>query len=51
MTREIYSKWMKEAKNDFHAGIVLHNAQIYNSAVFHFQQSVEKVLKAIFSIR
>ena len=46
MTREIYQKWLMEAKNDYMAGIALQQVKIYNTAVFHFQQSVEKVLKA-----
>ncbi len=46
MTREIYKEWLKEAKNDFRAGKTLYKAKIFNTAVFHFQQSVEKVLKA-----
>ncbi len=47
MTREIYNEWLKEAENDFDAGKTLFDAKIYNSAVFHFQQSVEKILKAV----
>lgn len=47
ITREIYNKWLEEAKNDFEAALVLHEAKIFNSAVFHLQQSVEKTLKSI----
>lgn len=46
MAREIYQKWAEEASNDFTAGVVLHDAKIYNTAVFHFQQAVEKMVKA-----
>lgn len=46
MAREIYKKWAEESENDFTAGKVLHKSEIYNIAVFHFQQAVEKKLKA-----
>ncbi len=47
MAREAFIKWFEEAKNDFEAGIILKQSQKFNLAVFHFQQSAEKPIKAL----
>jgi HEPN domain-containing protein len=46
MTREISKKWLEEAINDYEMGNILLNSNKFNGAVFHYQQAVEKSLKA-----
>ncbi|MBN1214472.1 MAG: HEPN domain-containing protein [Candidatus Lokiarchaeota archaeon] len=47
MTREISFRWLEEAINDFEMGNILLKAEKFNGAVFHYQQSAEKALKAV----
>ena len=46
MTREISYKWLEEADNDFDMAEILLKSEKFNGAVFHYQQAVEKSLKA-----
>ena len=39
-------KWIEIAESDFQDGIVLLDSKRYSGALFHFQQAVEKILKA-----
>jgi HEPN domain-containing protein len=45
--KEKYELWLAEAQNDFIMGETLLAANIFNGAVFHFQQAAEKAIKSL----
>lgn len=47
MARDDVELWFAEAKNDFSMGEILRGAEKFNGAVFHYQQAVEKAVKAL----
>lgn len=47
--KEIATAWLKEADRDLKTSAVLINSQLWDKAVYHLQQTVEKNIKAILS--
>lgn len=45
-----FSTWVHFAEEDYLSAKVLFEEEIYNQVCFHAQQSVEKMLKAFFSV-